>query len=308
MIPHRQARWILLISILVLGPAGWWRTLSATPQATEVQRHELWTSKVRLLEGIASAQLDAALDEPFRAFHARVPDFCEWAFQWRTSYRLIREGLLALVAWPFTRASSGLLAAPMSAWQAKISEQFDTLVVTPAGGDELLSLTYRRWRKELDQAVTSVVQETRQNLALMEGHPLPATPSPLVFREAYRALDFGNARESTLTPIEMSLVRPLVTRLTLRPPIAVAVASASESLGASGNLSILTNPAGWTVTLISFLGIDYLLNRLDANLRQEVLTAQIHQDLDRVKEGVRIQWLKVAKEDIQHYLAEAEKP
>ncbi|MEI6412960.1 MAG: hypothetical protein WCP34_01710 [Pseudomonadota bacterium] len=294
--------------LLIFGLAGGWTGLSADP-ITMVQRHDFWVSKARLLEGIASTQLDVALDEPFRALHNRVPEFCEWAFQWRTSYRLLRTGVFALVTWSFSDApSSGFLMAPMTAWRDKIAEQFIALVITPAGGEELLTLTYRRWRREFNQMVTSVVIETRQNLALLEGRPPPAAPSPLPFDELSQMEDFLTAREASIAPIEVRIVRPLVARLVLRPPIAVAVASVSESLGASGNLSIFTNPTGWAVTLVSFFGVDYLLNRLDATLRQETLATQINQGLDRVREGVRERWLKVAREDVQRYLAEIEKP
>jgi hypothetical protein len=99
-------------------------------------------------------------------------------------------------------------------------------------------------------------------------------------------------------PVKTQAVRPLLTRLTIRPPVAAAVTAAGEALGGVTDLAMVTSVGGMAATVAGFLSIDYLISRADAVVHQADLEQAVNDALDTQQEHLRRVWLATMQAEI----------
>ena len=279
---------------------------SAPADDWEARAQALLERDARRLAATAAGQLDALLPPLFEDYHARLGDFAAWAFQWRTSYRLLRNGAFTLATLPLADPPrAGRLGATWDAW---IATRFEELVLDPAGGLPALHRLHQRWRREWQTALAAMVADTGRTTALLQGRIMP--------RPAWTAAGFDSPSWNAEPPLtqlaedvsgalKVRALRPLVTRLTLRAPIAAAVTAAGERLGALGgfgDLGLLGRAGQLVPTVAAFLGIDYLLSRIDAAIHQEALEEELHRGLEARQAALRTAWLAAAQAEIEEHL------
>ena|GEM_PF-3060517 len=243
-----------------------------------------------LLAATAAERLDAVLDPLFADFHSRVPDFGEWAFGWRTGYRLLREGMLTAITLPFVK--SPRLERIDSAWDESIATKFDELVLRPAGGIPALRSAHERWLAEMRPTVDAVVTDTLHTVALLHGQMLS---SPLA-EESEESLPTTeevpiiDKVTTTTGPIKARAARPLLARLAIRPPVAAAVTAAGEAIGNQGE-TLLGSASTLGAIVVTFLSIDYMLSQTDASIHRAGLEAEVNRVLEEEHQSLRKTWL-----------------
>lgn len=304
----RTALVVLGVSIGVLGWAG--MPAAPVPAASSasppvLQPDALIARDRRLLNDLAAGLLDVRLQPLFEAYHAGVPEFAAWAYRWRTSYTLLRQGVVELARRPFAGAEDERPVGEV--WAELIAARFDELVVQPAGGVEALRELEARWLEELEPRMAAVLAETAQTYQLLQGdvaRPPDATVAPLAM---VPVLPLFEDLSATTDPVTRRVVRPLLARLTLRPSVAAGVSMVGERIG--GNVSWLAeypmigSVTGQFSTVGAFLGLDYLLNRADAALNEEALAADLHRVVDSAHAAMRAEWLEAARAGIEQRLA-----
>jgi len=261
----------------------------------------------QLLTSMVAGRLDAILDPMFAAYHRHVPDFAAWAFQWRTSYSLLRRGVLTAVTLPF--AAPPRMQRFGEAWDDLIAAKFEELVLRPEGGIAGLRGARNRWEMEVHPILSAMVTDTLLTVALLRGQdPSPRSWEPVIGETADdEAIPLLAAIGAVASPIKIHAVRPLLTRLTIRPPVAAAVTAAGEALSGYGDLALLGSVGGLVATVGGFLSIDYLISRADAAIHQQDLEVEIHRVLDTEHENLRRSWLVAMQPDIDAHLAQAHK-
>lgn len=268
-------------------------------------RHQaLLERDAKLIDGIAAQRLDEILDPLFSAYQQRLPDFVAWAFQWRTSYALLRRGVMNALSSPFTDPEQSRTLD--GAWDDMISAQFTALVLQPEGGEIALRQAHDRWLRALRPTLDAVITDTLLTAAMLRGKEL-ASPLPGPFVESAPPLDtrwmaaIGDASD----PIKKRVARPLLTRLTIRPPVAAAVTTAGEAIGGAGELALLGSLSGMVMTITGFLSIDYMLSRADAAIHQRALVDELGRVLDSEREILRRVWLDHLHVEVDRHLRQA---
>jgi hypothetical protein len=251
----------------------------------------------RLLAVTAAERLDTILDPLFANFHNRVPDFGEWAFGWRTGYRFLREGMLAAVSLPFRETPE--LEYVNSTWNRLITNKFNELVLDPVGGIPALHNAHEHWLAEMRPTVDMVMMDTVHTVALLYGR-IPSLPQTETLPQ-----EDTLAEETTLTEeqaalltkvsaassaIKLRAARPLLSRLTIRPPVAAAVTAAGTAIG-NQTETWLGSISNLGAVIVAFLSIDYMLSQTDAGIHRPTLEADVHRVLDNEHQRLRKTWL-----------------
>jgi len=280
---------------------------AGVPEELVARSQALLERNAQLLTSIVAGRLDAILDPMFAAYHQHVPDFAAWAFQWRTSYSLLRRGVLTAITLPF--ADPPRMQRFGEAWDDLIAAKFDELVLRPEGGGAGLRGARNRWEIEVHPILSSMVTDTLLTVALLRGQdPLPRTWEPTIGKATKdETVPLLVAIGAVTSPIKVHAVRPLLTRLTIRPPVAAAVTAVGETLSGYGNLALLGSVSGLVATVGGFLSIDYLISRADAAVHQQDLEVEIHRVLDTEHENLRQSWIAAMQPDIDAHLAQAHK-
>lgn len=257
----------------------------------------------KLLVNLAAERLDQAMEPLFADFQQRVPEFADWAFRWRTSYALLRSAAVTTATKPFAGGGSPALGL---GWEDLIFAKFDELILLPAGGLPALNLAHDRWRAGVRSTLDEVAGDTLRTLALLSGRVPPPLPEEVAAAPAApgAASALAGIRAVTEYPIKIRVARPLVTRLTIRPPVAALVTAAGEVITGGGELALLGGMTSFAVTLGGFLGIDYLLSRADAAASQEDLVVELRRALELERETLRHQWMGEIERDIDRRLAQ----
>ena len=94
-------------------------------------------------------------------------------------------------------------------------------------------------------------------------------------------------------------MRPLLTRIILRPPIAATVTVAGEYISGYGDFGFFGTITGFAATIAGFLSVDYLISRVDAAISQQHLEIEVHRALDQEHERLRQEWLNHVEENIK---------
>ena len=247
---------------------------------------------VPLLRIKAAGHLDAILDPIFASYHRRIPDFAAWAFQWRTSYSFLRAGIITAITLPFLDPPR--LQHFGEAWDDLITEKFDEIVLQPEGGEATLRGARNRWEIDVDTEFKNTITDTILVSALIRGHDLapwawqPIAVENLAAKDADSLVD---AIGAVSNPIKVHAIRPLLSRLILRPPVAAAVTVTGEAISNYGNFGFLGNIAGFTATIAGFMSVDYLISRIDAAVSQQDLEIALHHALDTEHDRLRHDWL-----------------
>lgn len=260
----------------------------------------------QLVASKVAGRLDMILDPMFAAYHQRIPDFAAWAFRWRTSYSLLRRGVVTAITLPF--ADPPRLQRFGAAWDDLIATKFDELVLRPEGGAAALRSARHRWETEATAILNAMVTNTFLTAALLRGQdPSPRTWRPLVPEEVAgnEAMPLLAAISAASSLVKIHAVRPLLTRLTLRPPVAATVTAVGETLSGYGNIAFLGTVSGMLATVAGFLSIDYLISRAEAAIHQESLEKEIHRVLDSQYDKLRRTWLSAMQADINAQLHKA---
>jgi hypothetical protein len=273
--------------------------LGAVRQDLKSQARILLQQDRQLLAAVAAGHLDAALNPLFTAYHRHVPEFAAWAYQWRTSYALLRRGVVAAIALPFMDSPSA--ARFGESLDELIAAKFDELVLRPEGGGAALRRARLHWEADVRHIANAVINDTLLTVAMLQGRELP--PQSLESTSATRNSDVGEASllsalGAITGPVKTQAVRPLLTRLTIRPPVAAAVTAAGEALGGVTDLAMVTSVGGMAATVAGFLSIDYLISRADAVVHQADLEQAVNDALDTQQEHLRRVWLATMQAEI----------
>jgi hypothetical protein len=265
------------------------------------QRQRQIESDSRQLRAYAERSLDEALDPIFARFEERVPAFGEWAFRWRTSYLLLREGARSSALWALDSESKSFADTVRGDWDQFITSHFENIVLKPAGGQVLLREAYRRWWERLASATFEAASENiltislyRGNLAGIDGSAAALPDDPSLNRD-FRPM--GPAAEK----LEMRMARPVAARLAVRPPVAAAAAAFGEAV--SGVSGVIISGGSMVVTIGTVLGVDYLLNRADEKLSRDDFEADIRSAISQAKADIRARWLNLAEAEIKRRMA-----
>jgi hypothetical protein len=246
----------------------------------------------RILANTAAERLDTILEPLFADFHSRVPEFGEWAFGWRTGYKFLREGMLTAITLPFSQFHR--MEKIDSVWNELIATKFNDLVLQPAGGIPALERAHEQWLKEMRPTVDKVMMDTLRTVTLLHGQalssqiadeweedqPLPPEPSPLLMANV----------SSAASTIKIRTARPLLARLTIRPPVAAAVTAAGEAIG-NQTETLIGSVSNLGAVIVAFLSIDYMLSQTDAGLHRPGLEADIHRIIENEHQRMRKTWL-----------------
>lgn len=283
--------------------------LSNVVQELVTRNRALLALDTQILINKAAGRLDGVLDPLFTIYHKRVPDFAAWAFQWRTSYTLLRRGVLTTLSLPFTDAPK--LQHLGAAWDELIAEKFDELVLRPAGGDFSLRSARSRWEVEVSADTKAMITNVFLTVALLQGQDLALWAwQPISIENTSTQQDaeaLTKAIGAVTTPIKIHAVRPLLTRLTLRPPIAATVTVVGEFASSYGDFGFLGTITGFAATVAGFLSVDYLISRVDAAISQQDLELEIHRALDAEHERLRQDWLAQVEFNIKMQAEQASK-
>lgn len=256
----------------------------------------------RILATTAAKRLDALLDPLFSDFHNRVPLFGEWAFGWRTGYRMLREGMLTAIALPFSDTPE--LARINTVWDDLIAGKFNELVLEPSGGVAALRNLHDQWRSGLRPTVERVLADTVRTIALLNGQAMPLLqdddPEGISPEEEF---PFVAQVTAAASPIKVRAARPLLSRITLRPPVAAAVTAAGEAIG-NQTETLLGSVSNLAAVIVAFLSIDYMLSQTDAGLYRPNLEAEIHRVLENQHQRLRSDWLAEQQNDVAARLAQ----
>jgi hypothetical protein len=90
--------------------------------------------------------------------------------------------------------------------------------------------------------------------------------------------------------IKMRAARPLLARLTIRPPVAAAVTAAGEAIGHQTE-TLLGSVSNLSVIIMTFLYFDYMFSQVDTGLHRPGLEAEIHKILNNEHQRLRAAWL-----------------
>jgi hypothetical protein len=274
------------------------------PNALAARWQALLERDGRLLTDTTAAQLDALLPPLFARYHEGISEFADWAFGWRTSYALLRSSAVTLAGLPWQEPPRAQRLG--AAWNDVISAKFDELVLNPAGGLPAQRRLYNRWMEQLQLLLDTVTADTLRTAALLRGREIPRQTWRHATTPEATAAALGKAPEAARHPVKIRIARPLLTRFTLRAPIAAAVTTAGENIGALGgfgDLGWLGNAGNLVPTVAAFLGIDYVLNRIDAAAHQKALEQELHRSLELEYAALRHTWLTVAQHRIDQRLA-----
>lgn len=257
-----------------------------------------------LLAGLAAERLDNTLNPLFSDYHQRLTEFTDWAFQWRTSYALLRRGAVTALTLPFSE--SPRLQQFGASWDDLIAARFDELVLRPSGGLAALHSAQDRWSTDIGSALEVLAQDSLRTIALLQGQEPPtlAEAVPPLGNTAETDAALQRVFDNATSPIKTRMVRPLVTRLTIRPPVAAAVTAAGESLAGAGEMALLGSFTSLAVTIAGFLSIDYLLSWADAALSRQEFEAEMHHLLDIERENLRQAWLASMQQEIDGRLSQ----
>lgn len=276
-------------------------------QSLITRNQALLTLDAQMLSKKAAGRLDSILDPLFANYHSRIPDFATWAFQWRTSYAILRRGMLTALTLPLT--DSPKLQYFGEAWDELIAEKFDELVLHPNGGDSTLRDVRNRWEKEVNTDIKSMINNVFLTTALLRGQDITLWVwQPITIKNTYINQDAQSlvaAIGAVTTPIKIHAVRPLLTRLTLRPPIAATVTVAGEFISGYGDFGFLGTITGFVATVAGFLSVDYLISRIDAAISQQDLEIEIHSALNAEYERLRRDWLSQAEANLKIQIEQA---
>lgn len=312
--PPRRYRPLAFLGLVLLLLVGTWgrstpptiRAATAPlPQAAfHLHFDTLLKRDAELLAGLAAERLDNTLDPLFSDYHRHLTEFTDWAFQWRTSYALLRRGAVTALTLPF--AEPPRLQQFGASWDDLIAARFDELVLRPSGGLAALHNAQDRWSTDISSALDVLVTDSLRTIALLQGQ------EPLALAEAVAPLGDTAETDAALrrvfdnasSPIKTRMVRPLVTRLTIRPSVAAAVTAAGESLAGAGEMALLGSFTSLAVTIAGFLSIDYLLSRADAALSRQEFETEMHHLLDIERENLRQAWLTAMQQEIDARLTQ----
>jgi hypothetical protein len=277
------------------------------PRSLTQRIHTLSLRDARLLADLTPRILDDRLEPLFADYHARIAGFAAWAYQWRTAYSLMRQGIVELAGWPVTDTTErrGLSGR----WDEFIAAKFEELVLHPAGGAAALRRTRDLWLDDLQYRLDGILTDTLQTASLLHGRPAtgpaetglaePPLPDPL---PAMRG-----ALQSVSDPVKLRAARPLLARLVIRPPVAAVVTAAGDGLAATfgglGDYAMMGTLSGIAATVGTFLGLDYLLSRADAAINQDALEQELHRLLDAERRRLRQTWTAAARTAIDRRLA-----
>jgi hypothetical protein len=266
------------------------------------QRKRQIDSDSRQLRAYAERSLDDALDPIFSRFEEQVPAFGEWAFRWRTSYILLREGTRSSALWalegeprakPFAETVSGN-------WNEFIAAHFEDIVIKPAGGASLLRAAYKRWWEKLTATAFETASDNALVISLYRGGLIgidataPALPSDHSLDGHFRPM--GQVTEK----LEMRMVRPVAARLAIRPPVVAAVAAVGETIsGGIGEFVLVGGPLSMAATIGTVLGVDYLLSRADEKMNRSDFEMELRAALRQAKAEIRNRWLERADSEIE---------
>jgi len=288
---------MLFLATLGIDPPVW-----ASESALRLSSQALIERDTRLLATTAAKRLDALLDPLFSDFHSRVTLFGEWAFGWRTGYRLLREGMLTAIALPFS--DSPELARVNTAWDGLIAGKFNELVLEPSGGIAVLHNMHDHWRASLRPVVEHVIADTVRTVALLNGQVMPLLQDDDA-DGFIQAGEFPFVAEVTAvaSPIKMRAARPLLSRITLRPPVAAAVTAAGEAIG-NQTETLLGSVSNLAAVVIAFLSIDYMLSQTDAGIHRPNLESEVHRVLENEHQRLRKAWLAAQQAEVETRLAQ----
>jgi hypothetical protein len=271
------------------------QTLITRNQALLLQDEQMLIKK-------AAGRLDSILDPIFTVYHKRIPDFATWAFQWRTSYSLLRRGALTAITLPLSDTPE--LQRFSEVWDEFIIEKFDELVLRPEGGDLALRTAHNNWEIEIYAELKATITDIFLTTALLQGQDLALwawQPIAIENKNTTSANTqlLAKAVNSVTTSIKVHAVRPLLTRIILRPPIAATVTVAGEYISGYGDFGFFGTITGFAATIAGFLSVDYLISRVDAAISQQHLEIEVHRALDQEHERLRQEWLNHVEENIK---------
>ncbi|KOR29941.1 hypothetical protein TI04_07370 [Achromatium sp. WMS2] len=290
---------IALILFLVLFSSFDNSVLLATPQTKAQNQAELFARSQKLLEQDtqllfkkASGRLNTILDPIFVSYHRRIPDFATWAFQWRTSYNMLRRGVITAITLPLTD-NPGLHNFGQ-AWDELIAEKFYELVLKPEGGEYSLREARNQWELEVYSDLKLTMTNAVFTAALLHGEDLALWSwQPTMVQDISNkdAAALAEAIGAVTNPIKIHAVRPILTRLTLRPPVAATMTLIGEGFSGYGDFGLFGSLTVFTATIAGFLSLDYLISRIDAAVSQQYLEVEIHQAVDAEYDRIRQSWL-----------------
>ncbi len=256
-----------------------------------------------LLMTTATERLDAFLDPLFSDFHDRVPAFSEWAFAWRTSYYLLRDEVIAVVALPFSHPFDP--EKLLTTWDEYIASQFDQIVLQPSGGIPALRSAHERWVVDMRSITETVAVDTLRTVALLRAQtqtPPPREAAGITTEKIDILAKLSDTQGSS--SIKGSTLRPIMTRLVVRPHIATAVTAAGSAIGTQGTAW----GGGFQLvgTIASFFMVDYGINRITTALggSEAALSGEMYHLLDLEHQEMRSTWLAEAEAQIDARLAQ----
>lgn len=258
--------------------------------------------EARALMGYAEASLDGLLDPQFARFEARVPEFGAWAFRWRTSYALLREGAKSAAEWPMGDRQVGFRQSMQNAWDDLVVGQFESLVLEPAGGAKALEDVRRRWWEQMARATRDAAIDDLLVVALYQQRPLvPGAEVPSSAAVPAGPLEF-HPLDGAPGQLEGRMIRPVAARLAFRAPAVATATVVGEAVAGATDLAVLGGPAGLVLTVAGVLGIDYLISRADEAASRESFEEDIRQALHKAKSDLRSRWLAEAKAEIDRQM------
>ncbi|MEO5335743.1 MAG: hypothetical protein H7841_02445 [Magnetospirillum sp. WYHS-4] len=259
--------------------------------------------EARALLGHAELSLDAVLDPLFDRFAGRVPEFGAWAFRWRTSYVLLREGVGAAAAWPGSDRHAGFRESIQGAWDDVVVGQFESLVLQPGGGGRAIEDAHRRWWDRVTRAIRDSAADGLLVVALYRQRPMDAGAELPEAAAAPPLPDDGfHPLNGTPGEIEGRMARPVMARLAFRGPAVVTAGVVGETLSGAADVAFLGGPASLALTVAGVLGIDYLISRLDEAVSRQAFEEDVQAKLRRAKADLRARWLDQARREIDRQL------
>lgn len=296
-----STKFLIILSIFCLYPAAP-RAEGGLTKAIQISSQSLIERDTRILATTAAKRLDAILDPLFADFHSRVTLFGEWAFGWRTGYRLLRQGMLTAITLPFSESSE--LSKVNTVWDELIASKFNELVLEPSGGVAELRSMHDRWRANLRPIVEYVLADTVRTVALLHGQAMPLLQDDA--DEGFTAEDefpFVSEVTAAASPIKMRAARPLLSRITLRPPVAAAVTAAGEAIG-NQTETLLGSVSNLAAVIVAFLSIDYMLSQTDAGIHRPNLELEVHRVLENEHKRLRKVWLAEQQAEVEARLTQ----
>lgn len=264
-------------------------------------RHRLAELDSALLRSHLRESLDSELDPIFADVNGRAPALAAWAFRWRTSYALLRRGVVAA-------ALAGPQGNSIHAWNAEtaavVREKFDDLVLHGEETAWHLNRVRQRWFSLARETVDGVFTDHDQANAAFVMRWAAVTPATVMADETAPAA-FPPAPLDGIAPLRGKTVpeeerieglrwraaRPVAARVIIRLPRVLPVVAVSDAAAAASSLAPVGGVAGAAVSLASTLAFDFLLSRADALANQDQWENEVRQGLETWRQSLRSQWL-----------------